>query len=77
MTDVLIRNVDDDDLRHIDALAAELGLSRSELLRRETRELARRHALSTVTVDDIRSSAALARGALDEDLMRQAWGLRA
>ena len=74
MTDVLIRNVDDDDLRHIDALAAELGLSRSEFLRRETREIARRHALNQVTVDDIRDSVSLAQGALDEDLMRQAWG---
>jgi hypothetical protein len=35
VTDILIRNIDDDDLRHIDALAAELGISRSELLRRE------------------------------------------
>ncbi|MBD0023691.1 ribbon-helix-helix protein, CopG family [Gordonia pseudamarae] len=74
MTDILIRNVDDDDLRHIDALAAELGLSRTELLRRETKELARRHARSQVTVDDVRRSVDLARGALDEDLMRQAWG---
>lgn len=74
VTDILIRNIDDDDLRHIDALAAELGISRSELLRRETKDLARRHALQQVTLDDIRRSVDLAQGVLDEDLMKQAWG---
>lgn len=74
MTDILIRNIDDDDLRHIDALAVELGVSRSELLRREARELARRHALSQVTLDEVRQSVGLAQGVLDDDLMKQAWG---
>ncbi len=74
MTDILIRNIDDDDLQHIDAMAVELGLSRSELLRREAKELARRHALSRVTIDEIRRSVDLAQGVLDEELMKQAWG---
>ncbi len=74
MTDILIRNVDDDDLRRIDALAASQGPSRSELLRRETKELARRYALSQVSLGEIRRSVDLAQGVLDEQLMRKAWG---
>ncbi len=73
MTDVLIRNVDDEDLERIDALAAGQGLSRNELLRRETHEIARRHALSQVTLDDLQQVAELAKGVLDEDLMRRVW----
>lgn len=40
MTDLLIRNINEDDVRAIDALATRLGLSRNELLRRETMNLA-------------------------------------
>ena len=42
MPDLLIRNVDDDDIKAIDALATRMGISRAELLRREARNLARR-----------------------------------
>ncbi|MFT4165367.1 MAG: ribbon-helix-helix protein, CopG family [Microlunatus sp.] len=73
MADVLIRNVDDEDLRRIDALAADQGISRNELLRREAHEVARRHALSQVSLEDLQRVAKLARGVLDEDLMRRAW----
>lgn len=73
MADVLIRNIDDDDLRLIDSVAARQGLSRSELLRRETHEFARRHASESVTVDDLRQSLSLSQDLLDEDVMRRAW----
>lgn len=39
MTDVLIRNLDDETLRRVDADAARLGLSRSEYLRRAVTRL--------------------------------------
>ncbi|GAB3488073.1 ribbon-helix-helix domain-containing protein [Flexivirga lutea] len=73
MVDILIRNVDDDDLKAIDAMAASRGISRSELLRREAHEFARRHNGESVTVDDLRRSLALTTDLLDDDVMRGAW----
>jgi hypothetical protein len=73
MADVLIRNVDDEDLKLIDAMAASEGVSRNELLRRHTRELARRMARESVTVDDLRRSLSLSSDLLDDDVMRKAW----
>lgn len=74
MADVLIRNIDDDDLKAIDSLAASQGISRNELLRRETREIARRQAAEgVVTVDDLRRSLALTTDLLDDEVMRGAW----
>lgn len=72
MADLLIRNVDEDDVKAIDALAARLGISRSELLRREARQLARRAAEPTTRADLDRSVAIFA-DALDDELMEQAW----
>ncbi|MGC3953147.1 MAG: ribbon-helix-helix protein, CopG family [Propionicimonas sp.] len=72
MTDLLIRNVDEADVRGIDALAARLGISRSELLRREAKKLARRGAVS-VTPADLERSASLMVDLLDDEVMGQAW----
>lgn len=72
MTDLLIRNVEESDVRGLDALAARLGISRSELLRREVTKLARRD-LVKVTRADFERAAVLAADLMDEDVMRQAW----
>jgi hypothetical protein len=72
MADLLIRNVDDEDVKAIDALAARMGISRSELLRRETTNLARRGA-EPMTREDLDRSAAIFADALDDDLVERAW----
>lgn len=72
MTDLLIRNIDDDDVRAIDALAARMGLSRNELLRREARALASR-SNEPMAREDLDRSVALLSDALDDDIMEQAW----
>lgn len=72
MTDVLIRNVPDDELARIDALAERLGLSRVEYLRRQISQLAGR-GTREVTVEDLRRVAELNQDLLDEDVMRDAW----
>jgi hypothetical protein len=68
MTDVLIRNVPEDDLRRIDEKAARLGLSRGEYLRRQISQDAARHD-QPVTVEQFSKFADLA----DEAAMRGAW----
>jgi len=73
MADVLIRNVDDDDLKAIDTIAAREGLSRNEFLRREAHKIAREHHGEIVTVADLRRSLALSSDLLDDDVMRGAW----
>lgn len=72
MPDLLIRNLDDEDLRGIDALARRLGISRRELLRREAHNLARRGTVP-VTREDLGRSAAVFADALDESVMDNAW----
>jgi hypothetical protein len=72
MTDVLIRNVPDDELAQIDEQAASLGLSRGEYLRRQITQLAARRA-DTVTREDFERLALLAGDLLDDDVMRDAW----
>ncbi len=71
MTDVLIRNVSPETLDRIDQDAAAAGLSRSAYLRHQLDQLA--GPLFRVTMEDLRRSTALARGVLDDDLMRGAW----
>ncbi|MFT4293806.1 MAG: antitoxin [Micropruina sp.] len=71
MADVLIRNVSADTLQRIDSAAAQEGLSRTAYLRRQLDAIA--NPLAQVTMDDLRRSAELARGVLDEDVMRGAW----
>ena len=72
MTDVLIRNVDEATLERIDIAAEREGLSRNEFLRRQLDVMMRPDV--ELTMDDLRRSVELASGALDDELMRQAWG---
>ena len=71
MADILIRNVDSDVVALIDSDAEREGISRSEYLRRQLRVIT--NPLGRVTMDDLRRSAEVAKGVLDEDLMREAW----
>lgn len=71
MADVLIRNVSAETLERIDSAAAQEGLSRTAYLRRQLDAIA--NPLARVTMDDLRRSAELARGVLDDDRMRGAW----
>ena len=68
MTDVLIRDVPEDDLKRIDEKAARLGLSRSEYLRRQIGQDAARQS-EIVTAQHFAKFEDLA----DEDGMRDAW----
>lgn len=72
MVDLLIRDVDVEDVRSLDALAAHMGISRSELLRREARSLARR-AVEPMTRADLDRSVEIFADALDDDVMERAW----
>lgn len=74
MTDILIRNVPDDDLRRIDEKARRLGLSRSEYLKRQiAQEAARDSADDKVTVDVFVRLADLAVDLASDDVMDDAW----
>lgn len=75
MTDVLIRGVPEEDLRHIDERAARMGLSRNELLRRKiAQEAALESApLRPLARDDFVRFSELAADLLDDDVMRDAW----
>lgn len=68
MTDVLIRNLHAEDVARIDELAAQLGLSRNEYLRRRIEQDARR-SRKHVTVADLGKFVDLG----DEEIMRDAW----
>lgn len=72
MTDVLIRNVSEDDLARIDEQASRLGLSRNEYLRRRIVSDASRSGLTADRADLDRFSA-LSSDLLDDDVMRSAW----
>lgn len=72
MTDVLIRNIPEDDLAQIDKQASDLGLSRGEYLRRQINQLAARRP-GTLTRSDFQRLSDLASDLLDEDIMRDAW----
>lgn len=72
MSDVLIRGVNQDDLRRIDAEADRRGLSRNEYLRREISRLAKQGA-RPATRTDLARAAELVADLTDEDVMRQAW----
>ena len=75
MTDVLIRDVPEDDLRAIDARAAGMGLSRNEFLRRQLHNEARlaRAPQRKVTREDLRRAAEICKEVLDPDFERRAW----
>lgn len=72
MTNILIRDVPDDDLARIDAQAARLGLSRNEYLRRRLHQDARRLS-APVTSDDLAEFGDFAADLLVDDVMRNAW----
>lgn len=74
MTDVLIRNVPDDDLQRIDEKARRLGLSRNDYLRRQiAQDAARELGDGSATVDVFFRFADLAADLADDDAMRDAW----
>jgi len=73
MTDVLIRNVPEEDLRRIDAKAARLGLSRSEYLKRQIAQDAAGEARKPLTIDALKRFSELAADMFDEDFERRAW----
>lgn len=72
MTDILIRNVAEEDLRRIDGRAARLGLSRNEYLKRTIAQEAGRGD-SVAGISDLRRFGELSADLLDEDVMRRAW----
>lgn len=72
MTDVLIRNVSEEALSRIDARAAALGLSRTEYLRRQVEQEARREARDVNTADFDRFRR-LGSDLGNPDVMSQAW----
>jgi hypothetical protein len=72
MTNILIRNVAEEDVARIDEQATRLGLSRNEYLRRRIVSEASRAPL-TLERADLDRFAALSEDLLDEDVMRDAW----
>ena len=72
MTDIVIRNVPEEDLARIDDRAARLGLSRGEYLRRRISQDAARE-VGRVTVADLERAATLSQDLLDDEVMRRAW----
>ena len=72
MADVLVRNVDDDVIRGIDAAASRLGLSRNEYLRRELIRSARR-TTRPATMADLAELADICADVQDDDVMGRAW----
>lgn len=72
MSDVLIRDVPDDVLAGLDALAARKGLSRVEYIRRRLAQDAGTARVS-VTAADLRRFSEAAAGLDDPALMREAW----
>jgi hypothetical protein len=73
LTDVLIRNVSDQALTRIDARAAAQGLSRTEYLRRQVEQEARR-VTRDLTFRDFERLRALGADLGDPEVMAQAWG---
>ena len=70
MPDVLIRDIPDDALAVIDARAKQLGLSRSEYLRRELSAVV---APAKVTVRDLARFAEVFSDLDDPTVMNDAW----
>jgi predicted transcriptional regulator len=73
MSDVLIRDIPDDVLAALDQLAARLGLSRTEYIRRRLAQDART-ARITVTTDDWRRFAEAHSNLANPAVMDRAWG---
>ncbi|USQ79407.1 FitA-like ribbon-helix-helix domain-containing protein [Ornithinimicrobium faecis] len=71
MTDVLIRNLDDETIRRVDADAARLGLSRNEYLRRAVARLG--GAARATTREDLDRFADRFADLSDETVRGAAW----
>jgi len=71
MTDLLIRDVPDEILAAIDTNAGQLGLSRTEYLRRTLAQAA--HKVGVVTVADLTRFQSTFGDLADDDVMSQAW----
>ena len=72
MPDVLIRNFPAEDLALLDQLAARLGISRTEYLRRRLQQEARR-AVTTVTAASLMTLSQTITDLVDDDVMTDAW----
>jgi plasmid stability protein len=72
MSDVLIRDIPDDVLAALDVLAARLGVSRTEYIRRRLAQDARA-ARVAVTTEDFRRFADTCSDLTDAVVMKQAW----
>jgi hypothetical protein len=72
MSDVLIRDIPDDVLAALDLLAAKLGLSRTEYIRRRLAQDAHAARIA-VTTDDWRRLADAYRDLGDAAVMDRAW----
>lgn len=72
MPDLLIRSVDEETLRRIDADAERLGLSRSEYLRREIVRLSQRGNRPT-TREDLTRAMKVFADLSDDQVMSRAW----
>jgi hypothetical protein len=72
MPDVLIRNFPAEDLALLDQLAARLGISRTEYLRRHLQQEARR-AVTNVTAANLMTLSQTICDLVDDDVMTDAW----
>ena len=72
ITDILIRDFPPDDLARLDARASALGLSRTEFIRRQLSQEARR-VTGTVSADDLRRLAEVFADLADPEVMADAW----
>lgn len=71
MPDVLIRNFPAEDLALLDQLAARLGISRTEYLRRRLQQEARRAV--TMTAASLMTLSQTITDLIDDDVMTDAW----
>jgi plasmid stability protein len=72
MTDMLIRDVPDEVIAAVDAHAAQLGLSRSEYVRRRLAQDAA-SSEAAVSVTDLARFAEVFSDLADPDVMSKAW----
>lgn len=74
MTDVLIEDVEDSDLKFLDDEAKRLGISREQILRRAiAREAHRVKPKEPLTVESFRRFRELASDMLEPDFEQRAW----
>jgi hypothetical protein len=72
LTNILIRDFPADDLARLDAHALALGLSRSEFIKRQLSQEARR-VVASVSADDLRRMGDVFADLADPDVMAAAW----